>query len=229
MRYTIKAQPEDFVVEEALAVQPGKVGDYALYKVTKRLLTTLEVQERIAQQLNIPPREVIFPALKDKGALATQYCTVRTQGPQRLSGNGYQAELAGRLPRHITPRDISGNRFSITIGVGSASNGERLAARIAEIGRTGLPNYFDEQRFGSYAPGGGPSSAKLSSSAMPKAPCAPISPSPPLGTLLRSAPSNMPPESAGAIGRISSIKRRAPTTAASSPSSKTTRTNSARL
>ena len=47
-----------------------------------------------------------------------------------------------------------GNRFTLTIGVQSPQDAERLAARLTEIGRTGLPNYFDEQRFGSYTPGG---------------------------------------------------------------------------
>ncbi len=154
MRVTIKARPEDFVVEEVLAVRPGEMGDHAVYKVTKRLLTTLEVQERIARQINVPPRTVVFPALKDKGALATQYCTLHGHGPQRMTGNGYEAELVGRLSQHLSPRDMQGNRFTIAIGAQSPQEAERLAARLAEMGRTGLPNYFDEQRFGSYTPGG---------------------------------------------------------------------------
>jgi len=154
MRYTVKATPKDFIVEELLASPLEETGAYAVYRVTKRLLTTLEVQERIAQQLNVSPRDVVFPTLKDKGALATQFCTVRGSGPQRLSGAGYEAHAAGRMSRHLNPRDISGNRFTLTIGVPSAGDAERLAARLREIAEHGLPNYFDEQRFGSYSPGG---------------------------------------------------------------------------
>ena len=47
-----------------------------------------------------------------------------------------------------------GNRFIVTLHSLKSMQTEALAARAGELAQEGLPNYFDEQRFGSYAPGG---------------------------------------------------------------------------
>ncbi len=152
-RLRSKEKAEDFVVEEVLRLQPGATGDYAVYRVTKRMLTTPELQERVAQKLNVPPRSVVFPALKDRRAVATQHFSIRGRGPFELSGEGFTARFVGRAPRHLAPGDLAGNRFRIRLHAVEAPLAEAIARRLVELEREGLPNYFDEQRFGSYVPG----------------------------------------------------------------------------
>ncbi len=154
MHLTLKLTPEDIAVEEALRVRPGPAGPYAVYRVTKRLRTTPEVQEAMARQLGIPPGAVVFPALKDRRAVAIQHCTLHGRGPARIQGDGFAAEMVGCWRRHLRPTDLAGNRFLITLRSLLPGETRALQARLDEIERNGLPNYFDEQRFGSYTPGG---------------------------------------------------------------------------
>lgn len=154
MPLTLKARPEDFVVEEVLRSRPGPTGDYAVYRVTKRLLTTPQAQERIARQLGVAPRALAFPALKDRVAIATQHFTMKGRGPNEISGEGYTARFVGRLPRHLAPSDLAGNRFAIALRGLAAGEATAIGARVQEMARHGLPNYFDKQRFGSYTPRG---------------------------------------------------------------------------
>ncbi len=150
----IKSSPEDFIVDEVLNVQPSGQGYYPVYRVTKRMMTTFELQDRIAGRLGIPPRAVVFPALKDKRAVATQHFTIKGRGPSTISGTDFFAEQIGRLPRHLSPRDLAGNKFTIKLHELDSSEAEALVSRMSEIAQQGLPNYFDEQRFGSLTEAG---------------------------------------------------------------------------
>jgi tRNA pseudouridine13 synthase len=144
----LKVVPEDFLVEEQVRFPPGS-GPYALYRVRKREVTTLEVQAQLARMLHLPLSAVSFPALKDRDAVAIQYATVRGPGPKRLSGPGFTAERVGRVARPLAPSDLIGNRFEVTVRDLAPEEAARLGRRLAEVAAEGLPNYFDQQRFGS--------------------------------------------------------------------------------
>lgn len=149
----LQAKPGDFVVEEILRLKPASTGDFALYKAQKRLMTTLDLQQHLATELNFPPSAFSFPALKDKGALATQYFTLRGKAPDEIRGEGFAALFVGRLARPLSPSDLAGNRFVITLHDLPQPTAEALAQQLQRLAITGLPNYFDEQRFGSHRPG----------------------------------------------------------------------------
>lgn len=144
----LKAIPEDFCVEEEIRFPSGE-GPYLLYRVRKRAVTTLEVQAQMARRLCLPLSAISFPALKDRDAVAVQYATVRGQGPQHLTGPGFVAERLSRLARPLSPSDLIGNRFVVTVRDLSAEEADRLGRRLAEAATEGVPNYFDQQRFGS--------------------------------------------------------------------------------
>ncbi len=145
----LKLAPEDFVVEEVLRAEPGRTGDFALYRATKRLMTTPDLQQHIAAQLGLPPRAVVFPALKDRQAVTTQHFTLRGRAPLSLEGQGFSAHFVGRMARHLHPNDLLGNRFTLRLPSLPPAVAEAAAQRFTELEHSGLPNYFDEQRFGS--------------------------------------------------------------------------------
>jgi tRNA pseudouridine13 synthase len=151
MRY--KVQPEDFIVEERIRLPLVPRGRFAIYRVRKRGVTTLSVQARMARALNVPHSDVIFPALKDKDAVAVQHAAVRGAGPARLTGNGFEAEFLGRSSRPLGPAGIVANCFTIVLRDLSGEEAAHIQERLARIAQFGLPNYFDQQRFGSLAPG----------------------------------------------------------------------------
>jgi tRNA pseudouridine13 synthase len=148
-----KVESEDFTVEERITLLLAHRGRFAVYRVRKRGVTTLRVQAQMARALGVPHSAVVFPALKDKDAVAVQHVAVRGTGPARLAGDGFVADFVGRSPRPLTPADIAVNRFTIVLRELSDGEATRIGERLAQVARCGLPNYFDEQRFGSLAPG----------------------------------------------------------------------------
>jgi tRNA pseudouridine13 synthase len=148
-----KVCPGDFVVEERVRLHLVPTGDFAIYRVRKRGVTTLSVQTQMARALGARRADVVFPALKDKQAVAVQHGAVRAAGPERLDGRGFEARFLGRSPRPLSPGDIFANRFTLVLRDLVAAEAARIQERAAEVGQRGLPNYFDEQRFGSLIPG----------------------------------------------------------------------------
>ncbi|MBC7092647.1 tRNA pseudouridine(13) synthase TruD [Candidatus Bipolaricaulota bacterium] len=147
-----KHVPEDFQVEELLAIRPAPRGTYPVYRVEKRGLPTLAVHDRLAARFGIPPGAVRFPALKDKDAVAVQYCTVDAPSASAwVSGPGFTARRVGFLPRPLSPRDLAGNRFRIVLRDLDPAEAPALRARWEALACAGFPNYFDLQRFGSWS------------------------------------------------------------------------------
>ncbi len=150
----IKAVPEDFRVVEVLAVPLEGCGPYAVYRVQKRNLTTLEVQAALAQRLGLAPSAVQFPALKDKVAVAIQHGTVRVAQramPEHIEGRGFTAQRLGFLPHPLSTRDLEKNVFTVTLRDIPRSDVDTIREKFEVISGDGFPNYFDMQRFGSWS------------------------------------------------------------------------------
>jgi len=150
-----KVQPEDFAVQERVDLPLARKGAYAGYQVHKRSLTTLEVEAQMAAALASPRSAVMFPALRDRNSVALQYAAIRGTGPAVLEGRGYSAQFVGRSPRPLRPRDLRGNHSTLTLRDLEPDKAHYVRARLRQVERSGLPYYFDRQRFGSHTPGQG--------------------------------------------------------------------------
>jgi tRNA pseudouridine13 synthase len=151
----LKRLPEDFRVEELPLVRGGDRGRFVLYRLTKRGLGTLEAVEAICRRWNLEGRRVSYGGLKDRHALTTQYLTI-VEGPERtLRESSFELEPVGRLDRPYGPALFRGNRFSVVIRDLSDEALGRAREAVAQLPRDGLPNYFDDQRFGSVGFSGG--------------------------------------------------------------------------
>src|SRR4051812_39189681 len=145
----LKRLPEDFRVEELPAVVGGPEGRFVLYRLTKRNLGTLEAVEAICRRWNIAGRRVNYGGLKDRHALTVQYLTI-FDGPQSpLHQANLDLEPLGRLAHPYGPGHFRGNRFVVVLRDLTASGLGRAVAAVGQLPRDGLPNYFDDQRFGS--------------------------------------------------------------------------------
>ena len=144
----IKRLPEDFEVEE-LTQFASQGGPFALYRLTKRSLGTPEAIDAVVRRWNVPRHRVSYGGLKDRHAVTSQFVTV-LNGPRRnLGQNSFELHYLGQAARPFTPQEISGNRFAIVLrDLSEAALAQALAA-LPEVEREGLPNYFDDQRFGS--------------------------------------------------------------------------------
>lgn len=144
----IKRLPEDFEVEE-LTQFASQGGPFALYRLTKRSLGTPEAIDAVVRRWNVPRHRVSYGGLKDRHAVTSQFVTV-LNGPRRnLGQNSFELHYLGQAARPFTPQEISGNRFAIVLRDLSEAVLAQALAALPEVEREGLPNYFDDQRFGS--------------------------------------------------------------------------------
>lgn len=151
----LKRLPEDFRVDEVLAPSlTSGAGAFAHYRLTKKSLGTLEAIAALSRHWKIPRQAIAFAGLKDRHALTTQYLTIH-HGPRRgFQQTNLAVEYLGQLERPIHASDIEENRFQIVLRHLSRQQAERFSQAATTVAATGLPNYFDDQRFGSLGKSG---------------------------------------------------------------------------
>ena len=149
----LKRLAADFQVEELVRPLPAG-GSFALYRLTKQSLGTLEAIAAIAKRWQLDRRKIAFAGLKDRHALTTQFVTIADAPRQNLKQTNLELEYLSQVSRPVHASDISGNRFAIVVRDLSAAEAGAAAATLAIIERDGLPNYFDDQRFGSLGKSG---------------------------------------------------------------------------
>ncbi|HTY49006.1 MAG TPA: tRNA pseudouridine(13) synthase TruD, partial [Steroidobacteraceae bacterium] len=73
VRGRLRAQPEDFRVEEDLGFQPDGAGSHLLLKVEKRGANTEWVARQLSRLLGCAARDVGYAGLKDRHAVCVQW------------------------------------------------------------------------------------------------------------------------------------------------------------
>src|SRR3954466_2768499 len=139
----IKQKPEDFVVIEQDRYELSKTGPYALYRLSKWDIGTIEAIQSLARGWNLSRTQISFGGLKDRHARTEQMISIRGGPDRNFDGPAFRLEFLGRSRDPVTRASFHGNRFVITV---------RDLAEIPDLDpvkRHGLPNYFDDQRFGS--------------------------------------------------------------------------------
>lgn len=149
----VKSRPEDFEVEELTGFSPAN-GPFALYRLTKRGIGTLEAVQAVARRWKLPRQSISFGGLKDRHAVTHQWLTVH-RGPRRdLKQESFSLTYHGQANRAFESSDITANRFRIVLRDMAAANVSGMAATAERVRQFGVPNYFDDQRFGSLGESG---------------------------------------------------------------------------
>lgn len=150
----IKQNPADFRVEERTDVQPAPHGDYALYRLEKRGWTTPDALGAVRRRWRIDAHRVSYGGLKDRHAHTIQHVTILRGPARRFTQQDIALTYLGQLTHPFRPEHIAANRFDVTLRDATAAEVETALAALDEVRRFGVPNYFDDQRFGSVADGG---------------------------------------------------------------------------
>src|SRR5579875_3485174 len=156
----IKQRPDDFQVEELTTLVPSD-GPYALYRLEKRGWSTPDALAALRRRWRIELRRLSYGGLKDRHAATVQYLTI-FHGPRRhLHHHDFAVQYLGQVAAPYTSRDIQANRFRLTLRDLPPAARPAIEARLNLLAREGVPNYFDDQRFGSVAGEGGEFMARL--------------------------------------------------------------------
>jgi tRNA pseudouridine13 synthase len=156
----LKQQPDDFQVEEITAISPSE-GPFALYRLEKRGWSTPDALAALRRRWRIEPRRISYGGLKDRHAATVQYLTI-FHGPRRdLHHHEITVQYLGQAAAPYTSQDIEVNRFRLTLRDLPPQARAEIEARLNSLTHEGVPNYFDDQRFGSVGGEGGEFIARL--------------------------------------------------------------------
>lgn len=149
--FSLKAEPEDFVVDEVPAYAPSGEGDHLFVRFEKRGLDTDEAVRRLARALEVDAREAGVAGRKDRHAVTRQWASFAGADPARAEGlalDGVRV-LACVPHRHkLRTGHLRGNRFEVRLRGAEASALERVREDLEALAARGVPNYYGEQRFG---------------------------------------------------------------------------------
>ena len=147
----IKAEPEDFVVEEIPLYEPGGEGQHVYVGLEKQGLSTYQAISAIARRLGIPTRGIGYAGLKDARAVTRQTISIDGVEPARVEAldlPGIKILWVDRHRNKLKMGHLAGNRFTIRVRDVDNEAQAKAEAVLDELGRRGVPNYFGEQRFG---------------------------------------------------------------------------------
>ena len=152
----LKYKPNDFRVRELLKDDYlTEKGAHNVYHVTKRKLTSIEAAEVLAELANIPVGEIAMAGLKDRQGVTEQFMSF--SGGKRVELNTPELKLTpiGSAETALSSENSYGNAFEIRLRELDPVEYRRLSLHKDVVGRLGVPNYFDEQRFGNLKHGQG--------------------------------------------------------------------------
>jgi len=147
----IKAQPEDFEVEEVPAYEPSGSGDFLYLWIEKRSMGAEYFMRQIAHRLEIAPGDVGAAGLKDRHAVTRQMVSVPVSVESRLpqlEGEGIRVLRVSLHSNKLRPGHLRGNRFRILICDVDSAAPDRIQPILAQLRSDGLLNYYGQQRFG---------------------------------------------------------------------------------
>lgn len=150
----LKQRPEDFIVREAYRFDEDPRGPYRVYLMDKQKLSTFEAVQRICTRMRIPPAAVSFCGLKDKQGRTEQIIAIRGKDAE-MQEPDLRLKFLGRTGEALSARNLTANRFAVTVRDLGEEDVARLASSVAEVRRVGVVNYFDSQRFGGLKHGQG--------------------------------------------------------------------------
>ena len=149
----MRAEPEDFRVDERPLYLPCGEGEHLYVKVTKRLLSTPDLIRKISSTVGVKAQGIGTAGLKDARAVTTQMISLHGATMDRLSRLKVDEqilaiEVLGLHRNRLRPGHHAGNQFQLVIRDVDVGAKEVLPIVLEELSRRGVPNYFGPQRQG---------------------------------------------------------------------------------
>ncbi len=146
----IKRLPADFIVEEQADLPLRPAGEFRVYSLQKSDWTTPDLIRQISLSARIPANRFSYGGKKDKHGRTSQFIAVQDPRDLGRRSKDFSLEAVGFMDRPMGPDLIRANSFTVTVR--DLTDTRSYKRNAEEIGRSGFPNYFDDQRFRSYDP-----------------------------------------------------------------------------
>lgn len=148
--------PEDFQVTENLGFEPAGEGEHVYLWIEKRGENTAWVAEQLAVYAGVKPTDIGYAGRKDRHAITRQwfsvYLPLKSNHPepewQGFSSDRIQVLRVARHVRKLRRGEHESNHFVIGLRQLQCADKTAFHERLDCVLRSGVPNYFGEQRFG---------------------------------------------------------------------------------
>lgn len=141
----IKKFPEDFIVEEIPLGFSG-MGEYAIYRLTKKNYNTESAIDNICKRFNISRKIIKYAGSKDKHAITKQYISIfKDKGKLSIDTEDIKLEFISFHNEPLSLGSLNGNTFNIKIRELTIEEIKLFDKHFRQD--FVFPNYFDDQRF----------------------------------------------------------------------------------
>lgn len=152
----LKVRPSDFKVTERLVegvLSPR--GSHRVYRVQKEKLTSMEAATELASLVGVTPKDIGMAGLKDRQGVTVQFMSVHRGPDVSAQNHDLSIQTAGFSENAIDSEASDGNDFQIVVRGLHDVDTERVRESLEAVRTHGVPNYFDDQRFGNLRHGQG--------------------------------------------------------------------------
>lgn len=146
-----KQRPSDFIVEELPLYEAKGEGEHLYLQVEKTNLSHEAMVGALMRQFNVPRQAIGTAGRKDKKAVTRQWVSVHLHKDPSTLEPHHEAIAFLEVTRHVNKLRLGhlrGNRFYIRLRGIELEDVSQIRNLLASMVANGLPNYFDEQRFG---------------------------------------------------------------------------------
>lgn len=153
--YKLKVKPNDFIVIEKCDIkfaQPSKSArtpKFKIYELTKTNWNTVDLLRILSKHSGIPFSKFSYAGKKDRHAVTKQFISVEHEKNIEEKNDQFEVAFRGYSHEPVSARSIEGNEFRLVLRSVSKDDIDTFRKNVDEIKQTGIPNYFDDQRFGS--------------------------------------------------------------------------------
>ena len=150
----LKTTPDDFRVRELLQWEEVPDGDFVVHKLHKEKLSTPEALTMLSRDADVERAKIAYAGLKDRQAVTDQFITIERRAVELKLAN-LRVTPCGTTDKPITSKQSDGNAFTVVVRDLRPTEAATLRRSLPSLVKTGFPNYFDDQRFGSLRHGQG--------------------------------------------------------------------------
>lgn len=147
----LKADYEDFVVEEEPLYEPSGEGSHTYFLVEKAGLGTMQAVHDLAKGLGVKRYDIGYAGLKDARAVTRQWMSVEHVPPEKIEMLSIPRITILKVSHHrnkLRLGHLRGNRFQIRVRDTDADRLAEFQDALRTLTERGVPNYFGPQRFG---------------------------------------------------------------------------------
>jgi tRNA pseudouridine13 synthase len=153
MNAHIRTQAEDFQVRETLGFELNGEGEHHYLLVEKSAQNTRWVAQKLADFAFVEPQQVGYAGMKDRHAVARQWFSVPVAPNTDWSSfqvDGISILSSSRHSKKLKIGQLEFNEFQIRLRQVQADQ-EKVEVRLRQIAKSGVPNFYGQQRFGQQA------------------------------------------------------------------------------